>query len=190
MISFQAKDIFLVTGASSGIGAGVALTFNELGATVIAGGRDPAKLAVVESKVARPEFFHPEPKDLTEDLEGLSAWVAALKNKYGKLRGLIHCAGLTLTRPLQTTDYQTAKKLFDINYFAALALARGFCDRRANAGAGSSLTFIASYAAHRPPRGLAAYAGSKAALVATAQAIARETAPRELRVNCISPAFV
>jgi NAD(P)-dependent dehydrogenase (short-subunit alcohol dehydrogenase family) len=123
-------------------------------------------------------------------MEALPAWLTSLKNKYGKMRGLVHSAGQTLTRPLKMMDYAAAKNIFDINYFVALLLARGFSDRRVNSGNGSSLTFIASTAAHRPARGLAAYAGSKAALVTTAKALALEAAPQSLRVNCISPAFV
>ena len=190
MISFRAEDVFLVTGASSGLGASVALTFNELGATVLAGGRDKARLEETRARAARPDFFYLEPRDLAQDMEALPVWLTSLKNKYGKMRGLVHSAGQTLTRPLKMMDYATAKSLFDINYFVALLLARGFSDRRVNTGNGSSLTFIASTAAHRPARGLAAYAGSKAALVATAKALALETAPQGLRVNSISPAFV
>ena len=55
MISFSADQRFIVTGASSGIGEGVALLLNELGATVIAVARNVEKLSAMKAKAKYPE---------------------------------------------------------------------------------------------------------------------------------------
>ena len=54
MISFAAEQRFIVTGASSGIGRGVALLLNELGATVIGIGRNEERFAGHEGKSPFP----------------------------------------------------------------------------------------------------------------------------------------
>jgi NAD(P)-dependent dehydrogenase (short-subunit alcohol dehydrogenase family) len=54
----------------------------------------------------------------------------------------------------------------------------------------ASVVFIASAAATMPSAGNAVYSASKAALVAYAKCLAQELAPRQIRVNCISPTMV
>ena len=190
MIGFQAADIFLVTGASSGLGEGLALKLNELGATVIASGRDQDRLAALRAKSARPESIHPEPKDLAADIDGLPGWVKSLRDKYGRLRGLAHCAGLSDLKPLQMIEYESFRQLFDLNFFAAVLLAKGFFDRRVNTGRGAALVMMSSVAAQWPDRGQLIYGASKAALASAVTAMAKEVAPQGLRANCIAPALV
>jgi NAD(P)-dependent dehydrogenase (short-subunit alcohol dehydrogenase family) len=190
VISFQPEDMFLVAGASSGIGRGLALRLNELGATVIANGRDAGRLAALREEAARPEKIFLEPLDLAAEVEALPNWVRTLKGKYGKIKGLAYCAGILETRPLRLLEKQSGEDLFRLNYFAAVFLAQGFADRRVNRGPGSAIVFMASLAGLRPSKGQGFYAGSKAALAATAQVMARELAPQGLRVNCLSPAMV
>ena len=117
-------------------------------------------------------------------------YIKELKEKYGKLRGLICCAGVDCPKSLKSIDYLSAKEIFDINYYVPVFLAKGFSDKRNNIGEGSSIVFIASTAAVYPEKGQAVYAGSKAALVASAKSISEENALKKIRVNCISPAYV
>ena len=68
MISFNPEQRFIVTGASSGIGEGVALLLNELGATVIGIGRNAERLEGMKAKCKHPENVFLEQKELTEDI--------------------------------------------------------------------------------------------------------------------------
>ena len=86
MISFAAEQRFIVTGASSGIGRGVALLLNELGATVIGIGRNEERLQAMKEKVRFPENVFLEQKDLVEDIAGLPSYVKQLREKYGKFQ--------------------------------------------------------------------------------------------------------
>lgn len=190
MISFSAEQRFIVTGASSGIGAGIALLLNELGASVIAVGQNEERLHALKEKAAHPEYLFPEQKNLAEDIESLPKWVTALKEKYGKFQGMACCAGVSSVMPLKGVSVDDIKRVFEINYFANVFLAKGFTDKRNNNGAGSSLVCIASAGGVRPDPGMTSYAGSKAALIATMQSIAREYAPAGIRVNCVSPALI
>ena len=75
MLSFSAEQRFIVTGASSGIGEGVALLLNELGATVIGIGRNQERLEGMKAKAKRPASVFLEQKDLVEDIAVLPAYV-------------------------------------------------------------------------------------------------------------------
>ena len=186
MICFSKEDIFLVTGASSGIGKDIALRMNALGASVLANGRDRARLIQIQNSAAHPENFFLEPKELTENIKDLPLWVKGLKEKYGRIKGLVSCAGIIADQPLQVLDESTGKKLFDVNYFAPIFLAKGFADRRVYANENPSIIFIASISAFLGEKAQTFYGASKAALIASAKTLSHELAPK-VRVNCISP---
>lgn len=190
MIYFNKEQFFIVTGASSGIGEGVALLLNELGASVVGIGRNQERLEAMKAKAKNPENIHLEQKDLTEDIEGLPAYVKSLKDKYGKFQGLVCSAGITETNPLQLLDLTEMKGLFDIDYFVPVMMAKGFADRRVNNGRGASIVCLSSLAAYASMRGMVTYSGAKAALSASMKSISRELAPSGVRVNCVSPADV
>ena len=190
MIYFAADQVILVTGASSGIGAAIALKLNALGATVIANGRNLDKLEAVRGKCAYPEAFCVEALDLLADMDALPQWITELKERYGKLRGLVCCAGYAGLMPLREYSRVEAGRLFDIHFHVPLLLAKGFADRRNNTGPGSSLVFIASVAALAREAGLSAYGGAKAALLTATAVISKELAAQKIRVNAIAPGVV
>ena len=128
MISFAAEQRFIVTGASSGIGRGVALLLNELGATVIGIGRNEERLQAMKEKARFPENVFLEQKDLVEDIAGLPSYVKQLREKYGKFQGMAYCAGVGELQPLRAVDLPAIHSLFDVNYFAPVFMAKGFAD--------------------------------------------------------------
>lgn len=190
MISFNSEQRFIVTGASSGLGKGVALLLNELGATVIGIGRNQKRLEETLAEAKYPENMHIESKDLTEDIEGLPQYVKELKNKYGKFTGMACCAGIVDIKPLQIIEKSAMEKLFDIDYYVPIFMTKGFADRRNNTGKGASIVYISSIAANYCDKGMLNYAGAKAALIASAKTIGRELASQGIRVNCVSPSDI
>lgn len=190
MNSFSKEQIFIVTGASSGIGQEISLFLNKLGATVVAIGRNQERLLSLKKQSSSPDALYIEQKDLSEDISNLPNYIKVLKDKYGKFTGMVCSAGMDLLLPIQALDFNNSKLLFDINYFVPLFLAKGFIDKRVNVGLGSSIVFIASTAGVYPEKGQTLYAASKAALIASAKSISKEIASKGLRCNCISPAIV
>lgn len=190
MIRFDKEQIFLLTGASSGIGEGTALQLNALGATVIAIARNTTRLNALKEKAKFSENMHVEMKDLTEDIEALPNYVTALKKKYGKFQGMAYCAGMVEVKPMKLLDLSEMQALYDINLFAPIFMAKGLGDRRNNVGKGASMVFISSLAAINSDKGQTSYAGSKAGLCASVKSIARELAPQGVRVNCILPSDI
>lgn len=190
MIHFTAEQKILVTGASSGLGKAVALLLNELGATVLASGRDATRLAETRQASVAPERFQIIVRDLCTDPETLPQWVSSLRERFGKLSGLAFCAGQTWNAPLAVYDLEQAREAFTLCVHAPLLTARGFCDRRNNTGRGAAVVFLAAAAAVDPNAGQGMYGAAKAALVTAARCLSKEVAPRGLRINCISPGLV
>lgn len=187
MISFNTTDIFLVTGASSGIGRAAALLFNELGAAVIATGRDIDKLNSLKNSAKYNENIYIEQKNIIEDINGLTGWIKLLSKKYGKLKGLVLSAGATMTEPLKIADYENTKKIMDLNYYAPLMLTKGFADKRVNTGCENTIVYVSSFAVYKGNKGLLAYNGSKGAFISSMKTIANELIDKDIRINAVSP---
>ena len=190
MINFTNEDKFIVTGASSGLGQGVALLLNKLGATVICVARNRERLEETRQKSEHPENLFIEELDVTADIDGLPAWVKSMREKYGKFRGMAICHGIGRVSPMQMVDYTSLKELYDCNFFAPVMLAKGFVDRRNNIGRGAALVAIASVAAHKSDRGMLEYSSAKAALKSAMRSLAREVVPFGIRVNTVSPSDI
>lgn len=189
MISFSPEQRFIVTGASSGIGEGIGLLLNELGAEVIGIGQNMDRLLFMQEKAKYPEYMHIEQKDLTDNIEGLPLYIKSLKEKYGKFQGMAYCAGKAIRQPLKIWNVNEAKEYFDINYFAPISILKGLCDKRI-CNLGSSCVLISSASALLSDRGHSIYAGSKAALSASIRSIAKEYASYGIRINCILPTVI
>jgi NAD(P)-dependent dehydrogenase (short-subunit alcohol dehydrogenase family) len=190
MMAFSKEQVFLVTGASSGLGRGLALQLVELGATVVGIARRKDALQETQKQCKYPENFYIEVKDLSEDIESLPKYVTSLKKKYGKFQGLAYCAGVSKIMPLQAISYEEMEASFKVNYFAPIFMAKGVADKRNNVGEGTSIVGISSSAAHNAPAGMTIYAGNKAALAKSFKVISRELASQGVRVNTVSPSLI
>lgn len=190
MYQFDSSQIFMVTGASSGIGEAIALSLNDQGASIIAIGRNAERLYALKSKAAHQENIFIENKDLAIDIQGIPSYIKLLKDKYGKLQGCVCCAGITEVLPLRALDLEQMHQVFSINYFVPIFMAKGFANRQVNTGKGASFVAIASIAAVSPSKATITYSGSKAALVTSMKAIAKEFASTGVRYNTVSPSDI
>lgn len=190
MISFQKEQIFIVTGASSGIGEATAILLNSLGATIIGIGRSKERLEAMKTECKYPQNIFLEQKDLAEDIENLPNYVKSLKEKYGKFSGMAYCAGIVGLNPLKAITYEYAKKIFDINYFSPLMMIKAMTDKRNNIGKGTSIVCVSSIDALLSSRGQSIYAGTKSALSTSSTAISKEIARNNIRINCVLPSLI
>lgn len=189
MIQFTPDTLFVVTGASSGLGKAIALKIIALGGSVIAISRNSDKLTHARSEALDPERFFIEPFDLSGAMEEIPDFIKQLAKKYGKLAGLVHSAGIGGVTPLKALDLTEAKSMFDINYFSALMLAKGFCDKRI-CTANASVVLLSSIASIQGNSGLGNYSATKGAINSLIHALAVETAKQNIRINAISPGFI
>jgi len=180
--SLEGKTI-LVTGASSGIGRGIAVTCSKIGATVIINGRNTVKLNETLS-LMEGEGNVVAAGDLT-DTQILSTLVESLP----KLDGVVHCAGIGQRIPCKLLSEQLVDEVMDVNFKAPIMLQSELLKQN-KLNKGGSIVFVASMAMWSPSVGNSIYSASKGAVVSFANCLALELAPRKIRVNCISPAMV
>ena len=180
--SLENKTI-LITGASSGIGQGIAVACSKMGASVILNGRNCQKLEATFSQLEKGNH-QLAIADLT-DKDAVSDMLDNLPN----LDGVVHCAGIGQRVLCKMATEHDVDEVMDSNFKAPVLLQTELLKyKKINKGA--SIVFIASIATWSPSIGNAFYSASKAAIVSYANCLSLELAPRKIRVNCISPAMV
>lgn len=180
--TLEGKTI-LVTGASSGIGRGIAIACSKMGATVIINGRNEQRLAETMTEMQGEENL-----SLAADLSDSNS-LTGMVSRLPKLDGIVHCAGIgqrVLCKQLQEADLDT---MMDVNFKAPVMLQTEILKQK-KINKGASIVFIASIASDSPSIGNAIYSASKGAIISYANCLALELAPRQIRVNCILPAMI
>lgn len=180
--TLEGKTI-LVTGASSGIGRGIAIACSKMGATVIINGRNEQRLAETMTEMQGEENL-----SLAADLSDSNS-LTGMVSRLPKLDGIVHCAGIgqrVLCKQLQEADLDT---MMDVNFKAPVMLQTEILKQK-KINKGASIVFIASIASDSPSIGNAVYSASKGAIISYANCLALELAPRLIRVNCILPAMI
>ena len=177
----------LVTGASSGIGRACAIMAADLGAKVVLNGRRLSALEETrgQMKDSGGHLCVPADLSLTDSVDRIVASMVV----NGKLDGLVHAAGLELAAPIKMTDIGEARKLYEINSLAFLALVKA-CAGRRTVNDGFSAVAVSSVAALAGWGGVSAYAASKGAVSACVRALAMELAPKGYRINAVCPSNI
>lgn len=183
--TLEGKTI-LVTGASSGIGRQCAIDCSKMGAKVVAIGRNQERL---ESVVAEMEGNGVSYSYDLANLEGIKDLIATIVETHGKLDGFIHAAGIEVTNPVKLSKAEDYESLFHVNCMSAFEIVKNLCGIK-TFNKGGSIVLISSISSVIARKGLSAYAASKGALMSAARVMALEMAPREIRVNTVSPGTI
>lgn len=183
--------VVIVTGASGGIGAGIARRLAEAGVGVLChyhGNRAAAEeLAVQIVQAGGRAAAHRA--DLAEEAEA-EALVRGAVARFGRLDAVVNNAGWQPVAPLGEISQASWERMMAVNAGGPFLLTRIFARHARAAGTGGAVVNIASIENGRPISGHAHYAASKAALVTFTKAAALELGPLGVRVNAISPGLV
>lgn len=180
--SLTGKTI-LVTGASSGIGRGIAIACSRMGAKLYINGRNEERLKETLSALEGSEH-----SVAVGDL-AVASDVERIVELLPSLDGIVHCAGIgerTLCKNIGQADID---KMMGVNFEAPVMLQTLLLQKKKIKKA-SSIVFIASIAPFLPTVGSALYSASKGAMIAYANCLSIELAPRQIRVNCICPGMI
>lgn len=180
--SLEGKTI-LITGASSGIGRGIAIACSKMGATIILNGRNQTKLGETFGQLEEGGHII-----VAADLTNGES-VRSMMEDLPVLDGVVHCAGIGQRVLCKVATEQDIDSVMNANFKGPVLLQSELLkSKKINKGA--SIVFIASISTWSPSIGNAFYSASKGAIVSYANCLALEMAPRKVRVNCISPAMV
>ena len=184
MIRLEGKN-FLVTGATSGIGAAVARLLADQGCRLVISGRNRERLAeqaaqmphaiAIAADVSRPE-----------DCERL---LQEACGALGPLDGMAHCAGISIMQPMRFHSPDATNALMASNLSSAFHLVTAFRKPQRHAKESYIVVFSSASAQHGYPS-LAAYSASKAGLEGAVRVWAVELAREGIRVNALAPGCV
>jgi len=184
-----AGKVALVTGASKGIGAGIALELARAGAAVVVNyasskaGADRivseivgngGKAVAVQADLSKPD-----------DVKRL---FSETKRAFGRLDVLVNNAGVYEFAALEEITPEHFHKQYNVNVLGLLLASQEAVKLFGDAG--GSIINISSVAARSAPPQTAAYSGTKGAVNSITLALAQELGPRQIRVNAINPGMV
>lgn len=173
------NKVAVITGAGSGIGRATAELFLHEGAKVVLVGRSPAPLEEVTALA--PARALAVAGDVT-NVDDLNRLVAAVTRRFGQVDVLVTAAGIARVSPLIETEAADVDEQLQTNFNGTLNTIRRF------AAALSRPASVICLSGRLPDDcGFGAFNASKAAVTALMRAFAVELAPRQVRVNCISP---
>lgn len=180
----------LVTGASTGIGAALAIGFAEAGATVGICARREPELAEVLAEVRR---HAPDSKMWTvdlDDLDGLEAFAAEVSLELDGLDVLVNNAGIPKRKNVLALDPETVESVMRLNFLSPVRLTLAFLPELIERA--GRIVNISSVAARLGPPGEAAYTASKAALTGFSESMQVDLAIADhpVRVHLVNPGVI
>ena len=183
------KDrVAIVTGASKGIGAGIARTLAAEGAKVVvnyASSKSDAD-TVVAAIEAAGGMAVAVGADVT-NREQVESLVKAAIDHFGRLDIVVNNAGIYQFAKIEETTEALYRRQFDINVLGPLLLASAAAP---HLGRGGSIINIGSNVTSVLPAESAIYTGTKGAINAITGVLSRELGPRGIRVNAVNPGLI
>jgi len=177
--------VALVTGASRGLGAGIAVALQDAGATVAGTSRSPD----VAERVAEQLGSVPVVMDST-NVPSVQAAINYVVSHWGRLDILINNAGVNIPQGVFDVDEESWDAVLDTNLKGAFFAAQAAARHMVSSGAGGCIINIASQAGVVGIERRAAYGASKAGLVLLTKVLAIELAPHGINVNAVAPTFI
>jgi len=184
MTTSDEKELIVVSGASSGMGAATARQLADRGYHVLAGVRRESDALAVRSTGVEPVQL-----DITstEDITHLAQRIATDPDGR-RLRAVVNNAGIAVNAPVEALPLHQWKLQFDVNFFGHIALTQALLPflhrshgRVVNISSVGGKVAMATYGA---------YAGAKHALEAASDALRRELAPHGVQVVVVEPGGV
>lgn len=174
------EKVYVVTGASSGIGKSCAERLLANGGIVF--GFD-----VNEGTIDHPAYRHVKISVLDE--EGVAENIRNIENEFGSIYGLVNAAGVWgNTKPFYEMDTDSFRRIMDVNTVGVFIMSKYATKTMMEQKCGKIVN-ISCIRASIFRNNMADYAASKGAVVSMTSAMALDLAPYNIQVNSVAPGF-
>lgn len=180
------NEPYWITGASSGIGRGLALALAAKGHRVVASARNAEALEALAAEAAGD--IHALALDVT-DVEQCRAAVAKIESDHGEIGCAVLNAGTHKPTPVDGFRAEDVRSLVDVNLMGVVNCVDPLLERFLARGKGQ-LALMASVAGYRGLPMAGGYCATKAAVIALAESLNCELEPKGIKVQVICPGFV
>jgi NAD(P)-dependent dehydrogenase (short-subunit alcohol dehydrogenase family) len=178
--------VVLITGCSSGFGQRAALHFARKGDTVFASMRNPTKATELEqAKQAENLPLELVQLDVTDDAS-VQAAVRKVLDAAGRIDVLVNNAGIGIHGPMEDTDVEEAKEIFETNVFGVMRVTNAVAPVMRKQGGGTIVNVSSLAGRVTAPYG-GIYSASKYAVEAMSEALNYELHPFGIRTLVIEP---
>jgi 3-oxoacyl-[acyl-carrier protein] reductase len=187
-MSMLTGKVAVVTGASKGIGAGIAKALGTAGASVVvnyASSKAGAQV-VVEAIVKAGGKAVAVQGDVSKPAEAQAVVDAAVKN-FGKLDVLVNNSGVYEFGSIDVITPEHFHKQFDINVLGTLLVTQAAVK---HIGRGGSIINIGSVVSRITPAGSSVYSATKGAVDALTGVLSKELGAKGIRVNALNPGLI
>ncbi|WP_454701668.1 SDR family NAD(P)-dependent oxidoreductase [Agrobacterium burrii] len=172
--------VIMISGASRGLGLAITTRLHEAGFTVAAGARNPATIAVKDGLSAD--------RYDAEEVGSAEAWVEAVAARYGRIDGLVNCAGINPKVRVMDTGEESLDQMWRINVKGPLRVTRAAIPHLVKTGQGRVIN-VASLAGRRVGSNVG-YAMTKFAVVALTHGIRQELWDSGVRATALCPGYI
>ncbi len=172
--------VIMVSGASRGLGLAIAKRLHDAGFTVAAGARNPAAVAV-KDRLSADRYD-------AEEAGSAEAWVDAVVARYGRIDGLVNCAGINPKVRVMDAGEESLDQMWRINVKGPLRVTRAAIPHLVKTGQGRVIN-VASLAGRRVGSNVG-YAMTKFAVVALTHGIRQELWDSGVRATALCPGYI
>ncbi len=182
-------QIALITGASRGIGAGIALALGELGATVIGTATSEAGALSISNHFAAAKIKGEGMALDVNNAEQVETTLQRIAEKYGDISILVNNAGITRDTLLMRMKDEDWDAVISTNLSSVFRMSQAVLRPMMKARAGRIIS-ISSVVGHMGNAGQTNYAAAKAGMTGFTKSLAAEVGSRGITVNCVAPGFI
>lgn len=186
LVDLRSRNI-VVTGASQGIGQGVAIMLSKLGAKLVLLARNEEGLKTTLSMLEGSGHSY-----YCLDIAALDTVDVIAKKivlEVGKIDGLVYCAGVGTSRPIQLFKPSIVQDMLNINLCGFIECVRCFTKKN-RFNEGMRIVGISSIAAVQGDKTHTIYSASKAGMDGAVRCLAKELAEKSICINTVAPAFI
>jgi 3-oxoacyl-[acyl-carrier protein] reductase len=182
-------QIALVTGASRGIGQGIALELGKLGATVVGTATTEKGALAISAYLDAAGIKGCGMALNVNDGAQVELVLAEITKQFGAINILVNNAGITRDNLLARMSDEEWDDIISTNLKSVFRLSRGVLRGMMKARSGRIIN-ISSVVGSMGNAGQSNYAASKAGVIGFSKSLAREIGSRNITVNCVAPGFI